>query len=65
MSSSKKKINIGDLVHWYKYSREMIIVDGGYAAVISKSNHLLEILSSKGIKIIPESHCDLEERGCH
>tara|TARA_A100000164_G_C21782649_1_gene711770 strand:+ start:103 stop:234 length:132 start_codon:yes stop_codon:yes gene_type:complete len=43
----------------------MIIVDGGYAAVISKSNHLLEILSSKGIKIIPESHCDLEERGCH
>lgn len=25
---------IGDIVHWYKYSHDMIIIDGGYGLLV-------------------------------
>ena len=30
-------LNVGDVVHWYKYSQDMIIMDGGYGLLVDIS----------------------------
>ena len=31
---------VGDIVHWYKYSSDMIIIDGGYGLLVDISQEV-------------------------
>jgi len=60
-----KKIKAGALVHWYKYSSDMIVIDGGWGTVIEVcSNSVLSVLTSSGIEEFPSYNCDYEESEC-
>ena len=59
------KINVGSLVHWYEYSSDMVIINGGWGTVVEKINKdFVNVLTSSGVKKLPVSHCDLEDAGC-
>ena len=58
------KIKVGDLVHWYEYSIEQVITDGGWGTVTKTFGSTVEVLTVKGLREIPADHCDIEDLGC-
>ena len=64
--------NIGDRVHWFRYSSDMIIVGGGYGIIIEIEKRVwssgeapfLKVLKDGGsiIESFPIQDCDLEEQ---
>lgn len=58
---TSKTIEVGQLVHWYKYSSDMIIVDGGWGTVVEVNLNFCLVLTNEGIQEIPNAHCDIEE----
>ena len=56
---------IGDRVHWYEYSADMIIMNGGFGLIIEIEKHKWESGNIPFLKIMKDGGCELRSFPVH